>query len=226
MAPPNSARDGNQGKLNNNGFRAEMMPFLQGRTRFSTVPNSALSQKIRNDDNQPSADSMDRFLDGIHHNHKIKADIGMKKQLWKMKEDRSMQRTRSPLTAVQMTPNSVTVTTSGSAELSRNTSRMHNVDDPKAMLSLVRRCDDNGTSLPSKNILACASVFSRYGESEGVQICQKLMAEHDEYVFSSEMHLDHYLAGALWAEGKLKEAMDVFKRLFYDYPLRRKKIGG
>ncbi|XP_055352758.1 uncharacterized protein LOC129598745 [Paramacrobiotus metropolitanus] len=164
-----------------------------------------------------AAASIDEYLKSVHLKHKIRNDFAMKHEYNRL---RRMSRSLTPVQPIAE-PSFLSSRIQGKAE-SRHSPQ--NYLDPDAMLSKLETADREGKALPIMDLVKYASTCAQHGRVEGVELCQKIMAEHNEEEFERQMKLQHYLGNALWMAGRFRDSVDVFKTAFRDYPLGRRKI--
>ncbi|XP_055352715.1 uncharacterized protein LOC129598712 [Paramacrobiotus metropolitanus] len=164
-----------------------------------------------------AAASIDEYLKSVHLKHKIRNDFAMKHEYNRL---RRMSRSLTPVQPIAE-PSFLSSRIQGKAE-SRHSPQ--NYLDPDAMLSKLETADREGKALPIMDLVKYASTCAQHGRVEGVELCQKIMAEHNEEEFEKQMKLQHYLGSALWMAGRFRDSVDVFQNVFRDYPLGRPKI--
>ena len=171
----------------------------------------------------PARISMDAFLNNIHLRGKIKSDSAVRKARTQL----NTRNTRSPQRSAQSDRQSVI------SSLMRNDQSINRSPGPSLkpadinvaeVITELQGHDDAGTCPESEKIIASSSALAAAGKVDGVLLCQKLLAEHYDDVFNAEMRLALPLANALWNSGQHEESMKLFKQVFYDFPLNRRKV--
>jgi hypothetical protein len=164
--------------------------------------------------------TMDAFLQDIHARGKLKSDFAAINQAKKAEREFGQRERRRTNRG-----RSITSLSFGNQSSNQPLAESKKIKlDADSVFTQFKQHDQDGTCPQIQEILFGASALAAAGNVEGVRVCQKILAEHDEDIFNSEMRLDHQLANALWNSGEYDESIKISKQIFYDYPLKRRKL--
>ncbi|GAU94161.1 hypothetical protein RvY_05986 [Ramazzottius varieornatus] len=207
-----------------NGIQSLLPTFFGARSFISPAPQST---------NTPPEDaSMEVFIDNLHLKHKIRSDTKAKIDS-RMSDDRraaddhrlaKLQKSRNPFKSVDTKSVSALFVKEDVRRRPSVPVKPQRLKSPEEEYRKLQEWDKEGVSLPEKELMYAVGFFATVGHVEGVRLVQKLLKEHHEDLYRSEIRLEHYLANALANAKEYSASCELFKRLFYDYPVKRQKL--
>uniref|UniRef100_A0A6P7GGR0 Uncharacterized protein LOC114337896 n=1 Tax=Diabrotica virgifera virgifera TaxID=50390 RepID=A0A6P7GGR0_DIAVI len=97
-------------------------------------------------------------------------------------------------------------------------------NDTSSVLELINQCISHRLCPTLSNLLYTLSVCSQSGDIATIKKIQLLYKETNVHILETHSNFKHYIAEAIWIKGNVQEALNLFKEVYKDNVLLRRRI--